>query len=328
MTKLKWQRFILMPMFGIVFLCSCDEETTQSSNLISLGTQNLSQDDVTTYAHILRSQAPSLQAEGQAIYELTHLMVIDSLARLHGYTVTDTMLSLEAMRIDKNTLRPQIIDSIKQVCGDAETYKRLYIKENFYPRWVHEQFQWDMRMHSEQGDYSKSLFKQISTDPALFLRDSIEGYAIQEFHLSESHGLEYINPEKIETEKQDSEGGNFIDQSKKEDPAVQAQAGDQMTAKSDLITQHYLKAMTGLSPGEFHPQPLQTAEDFKILQYVKDEGEKKRIKMLSLPKRNYHEWLEKELKKIPITVHGRESWKTMLKAVPKAEKKYGDVVFG
>lgn len=314
--------FILILELFIFSACTLEKtDITNQDQIVQLGHQTIGKAELLTFSKILDLNTTEKYSKSTALYKLTKTILLDSISKKYSYILKDTFLTLEAARIDKSTLRPETIVSIKEICRDIETYEQLYIKESLYPRWLHEQFRWDQNMQSEQGDLSKKLFEQVTNQAQLFKRDSLNGFPIYTFDLSAA-GLEFIEKEKKEPLSEKEQGGKIIDQSKKQDATVEAQAQSQMTAKADLIKRQYLTAINGLTPGAFHPQPLQTADDFKILQFIKQNGNKSRIKMLSIPKRNYNKWLNAEMKKISLTIYDKRTWDNMLEVMPTTKKRF------
>jgi len=318
---LKFSKFCLIfILFAIWTSCSNDIKKPKELILIAeLGQENINKKELDIYAQILALNASSQQVNSAALYKLSKTILIDSVAKKHQFILKDTLLTLESDRIDNNTLLPENITSIKGICSDTETYRNVYIKTNLYPRWLHEQFKWEQKLHTEAGNLAKEIFSDVSKQPILFSKNSLRGFPIEDFHLSEV-GLKLIetNPDN----RANKDKSKFIDQTKEGNLNVKNHIDDQIKQQADLITNHYLTAIKGLNDGTFHPQPLQTAEDFKILQFVRQEGALSRIKILTIPKRSYHDWLEKEIKNISLTIHDKQAWNQMLIDIPESKNQF------
>lgn len=308
--------------FLFCLLCACQTEPNTKDKVRSLPIAVVGKDTVRSVAWQARTEILALdsvkQASSYALFQLLKMYAIQAIAEKYNYTLADSMLVWEAMRIDSSTLRPDKIKQIKALCKTDAVYRELFIKESLYPRWLSLRYQADEQQHRAQAIEARDVFTQALIQDKIFEKDTFsldkKKYVIRTFWLSEK-GLESILPTPKDTTHQ-----KMIDQSKKEAPDAKYRAEAQMNEKADLLTTQLFGLMKNLKEGQLHPRVIDAPEAFWVLRHSGKENNRYKVKMLEIPKEAFSIWLEREIKTVPIHFIDTKAWEELQKTIPNIKQ--------
>ncbi len=244
----------------------------------------------------------------QIYYEkaLKYLYLADSM----GYPITDSILTWEAHRIDKHTLMPARLDSIKQVCGDSVTYLRLFVLPQLAQRWLLSHFYWDTSIH--KNTYLKAVevltlinYTLNSLNPfeamsgiALKKVANTQGFNYQLYEVNAIEGIKTVHKnnntpgDMIQHEKQNTS----LEALRIENKSLNSMAEKNSTVANDLIN----KVLRKLNVGKIYNTPVELDDSFWVVQLIDFYKHSYYIAVVQIPKTDFFTWFETESKKIPI----------------------------
>lgn len=260
------------------------------------------------------------QAEAVALYQLTQMLVLQQLAKDLEVPLKQMHLTAETQRIDQATLRPERIAEIKEICGgDTALYQKVFVQENLLPRWLPLHYAWQADIHRESAEKAAALFKELLLQPALFEQDSSTKTFI--LTATELQPLDLIEKDDAGEKQQ-----KIIDLSQQAEPELQATVDKAMATKQDLTLQQLHQVFADLEAGQLHPRPIEWEREYWIAQLLEKQSEEKRFRVLSVPKKDYFQWLEEQTQGLEIEVYDWTGWEAMLNRVPKAADLFAGAV--
>jgi hypothetical protein len=308
--------------YFFIFLClnfltctSSQKDEKQLQKIIAI----VGKDTINQEKWELRTQLLTLDstasAKEYALFQLLKMYCQENIAKKYGYILTDTMLRWESRRIDSATLMPEKLQRIKEICKTREMYQEVFIKESLSPRWLKICFDKDEKQHRNKAVEANEIFTEALLQANLFDKDSCKtakgNYAIHTFWLDEN-SMESALVQKIDTVAKQ----NFIDQSKKENLQVKQAMEAQMKNQDHLLTKQLYQLVQQLKIGQLHPRVIDSPNGFWIVKHCGQKGKKYKIKLLEIPKNNFSEWLEEELRQSSIQVVDSVTWKRMKEVIP------------
>ena len=299
----------------IICTLACERVNNENNIIVKVDKFSISKSNVAKRTSIL--ELDNIQnAQDYALFQLTKMACLEYLMFKLEISLSDSILNLEAQRIDARSLRPEKIRLIKKICGDHHTYLSMFIKESLAPRMLFDEFKWNQGIHQEQGDLVKEYFSEILNDRRSFEKDSLYGQGIKDFILDE-RGLRLLQ--------------NNVDQRPigipqnvqgLVDPSVQNRMSQMMNSKNDFFINQLKDVIRNTNSGSFHERPIQTEDAFWIMQIKRKEGNSSWLRVLSIPKKNFNSWLEREMATIPIIVKDKFAWKSMMEIIPTAKSQF------
>lgn len=305
---------LIVSCIGILLLAYVSPrqgEAGQSVQPIArIGQQTISLAAWNTRTELLRIDSMP-QAESYALYQLLKMYCYEAIAQKYGYPLTDTMLQAEAKRIDSTTLMPDRLQQIKALCGSPVLYQEVFVKESLYPRWLKVCFDRDEKQHRNKAEQATALFTRALLEPHLFASDSCLAFWLDPNHLQ---------PVLKMVPTADSSAAHFIDQTKKQNTQVQMQVESQMQTQENAIAQQLYQLVRKLKEGQLHPRVLEMPQAFWILKHCGQDGEKYKINVLEIPKNDFSQWIEQEIRQIEVEIMDSIIWNKMVATIPVAQQ--------
>lgn len=163
---MKCKLFLFVPLWAFIFCQS-------TPIIISINDRVIDQKDVNYRLAIDRAYGNDQSGETEVIVQLIMQELREIIAEQEGIYITDSMITHEALRIDKETKAPKTLTKVKAVFANYNDYLRHYVRPVLVERLLQEEFLFDTLYQMEPYRIiNKALAQSVSKrfDPDSSLR--------------------------------------------------------------------------------------------------------------------------------------------------------------
>lgn len=276
--------------------------------------------DVALRARLNALQEGTDSTQAVAMYQLVRGAAQETLAGRYGVPLSDSSLRAELHRIQKNTLRPELLARLRAACPDSAAFVRVYIRPDFAQRWLYAHYPWlDQVHHPETGALARQLLT-VARQIGLEQTARANQLALSEWMVSPDSG--FVIARHSATGGGPTRG-HLIDLTQTADSAVQRRVEMQVAGQSaDMALPLIENVLRTMQPGELWPEPVEMPRGFWLLRYLGRAGPAYRIAVIEIPKQDFFQWLETELRRVPVGIADRALWAEVVRKVPAVENSF------
>ncbi len=200
------------------------------------------------------------------------------------------ILEKKSKWIDENTKAPKILKCVKKIFeNNHEKYLQLYVAPTLINPRLHSEFSKSKKIHNSETKKIQEIFNQIKND-----KDIASFKEYKEVQISEVTTTLPKNLEKLK-----KYGINSIDK-------LPPDLKKSILAKRDkdpLVE----KILKNLKPGQIHPKIIEDDNSYKIIKFIKKQGDVYYCGVINIAKKNFDKWYQDFAKK-NIKVKIRDSF--------------------
>jgi hypothetical protein len=222
----------------------------------------------------------------------------------NGQEITDEILKKESERIDKDTLRPEVLATIKGVFdGDEKGYQRVYIMDIYGARTIYyDFFMHSTPIHAASKQLAEDFMKRVHADPNQFY-DEAKKSELKPLPLTVSlnSGLVWESKE----DKKEQSGPKIIDASKT--PADMQMKFNANAAALEVSEegQRWIKDIVGTTaPNHVFQQVIDQNEQWMIARYLgqhKSQKDTYLFEVVMFPKADFAKWSAEQTSLVKVS---------------------------
>jgi hypothetical protein len=231
-----------------------------------------------------------------ALYQLIEEALMAEVGKAHAVVVSDEMLAAEAARVGSASRDPGTLAQIRGLFGDDEAaYERLVLQPILVNQLLHARFSLDHDIQAEPLTRAQHVLDIALADPA-----SLPA-------LATASGSEYGRLEIVQGHIHRDDGD--------EDENLLSTLAQYDVTWADYDREFIAQVVTGLAPGELHPQVVEDRYCFMVVRLLTREGEDAILETVTVPKLAFDPWFQAESQEVPLTVYDHTLGKALIAEV-------------
>lgn len=267
--------------------------------VIGVNNLNITKKELDIRENILKLDSTA-NAKQIAILQLAKQLVSIELAKLNSFPITDSILKIESNRIENQTLLPEKIKKVKEICNNEENYKRLFVLEDFHLRWLQAQFE-NPVFHKLSINEATHCYTEVLINPSLL-----------DFPFFRNHIIQDLTIGSGELVIADSITSNNL-----KVPFNMEKKMNELSEVDRINKQAFYNKLIKLNPNQIYPEIILEKDYLGIAKLVEKKGDIMKIKMLIIKKEEFSSWYEREIKKIRLDIYDKKTWNEMIALFPE-----------
>lgn len=270
-------------------------------------------------------------AKDIGLSQLTKSFTHADILKNNGVEITELMLRKEERRIDDNTRSPQTLQKLKGIFkDDDEAYRRVFILPLLADRMIHSFFMNNPRIQESSRKKAEEFIEVLRLGPqngaALISIDKLakkSDYTVKTVLVSYAEGIEWEDPNqdrqalRLERSKHiaasrahSSETSNVSSPTGPDSkaagvpPEVQQAVDNSMQFDSVPQAKRWIDDfIRKLKAGEVYSAPVERNEEWLVFQMIRQTAHDPlafELKVVTIPKLDYNQWLENEKAKVAV----------------------------
>lgn len=219
-----------------------------------------------------------------------------------GRDVSDAVLVTESKRIDSTSLRPEMLQKIKDIfAGDEAAYRKIYVLQVYVDRVIYyDFFLKNEAIHSSSKQKALKFLQETSTHTDKFTEMAkASGLSVSTFDVSKAEGVRW----NLDDHSLKSHGAMPPQPTAQTPKDVQDQMKSGNAAASKEGEQWLNEVVAVLKPGQVFSKVMDRGEFWLVARYLgvdsKDKG-RHRFSGVGFPKEDFASWFERQAQAVKV----------------------------